>query len=238
MENNPVSEAIQPTTIVLKGIRDGILISLKNNQTWIQANKELICYIDQQKEFLKGARIVLNVGNFTLKAVELSQLRKSLSEMDLFLWAILSTSQTTIDTARTLGLDTEFDTPKRSPSGFESIAGIAGAEEAVFLCKTLRSGNRVEYHGNVVVLGDVNPGAEIIAGGNIIVWGKLNGLVHAGVDGDETAVVCALDLEPTQLRIADFIAVTPKRRGKAQPEIARLDSNKVIAEIWKPKKKK
>jgi septum site-determining protein MinC len=87
------------------------------------------------------------------------------------------------------------------------------------------------------VIGDVNPGAEIIAGGNIVVWGRVGGLVHAGASGDETAVVCGLDLHPTQLRIADQIAITPQRKGKPQPEMAKLIDGKVVAEIWNPKGK-
>jgi septum site-determining protein MinC len=84
----------------------------------------------------------------------------------------------------------------------------------------------------VVIFGDVNPGAEVIAGGNIIVWGRIRGVVHAGVDGDEKAVVCALDLAPTQLRIADKIAVSPKKQGKIQPETARLEGDRIVAESW------
>ncbi len=84
----------------------------------------------------------------------------------------------------------------------------------------LRSGGRVIFEGNVVVMGDVNPGAEIVAGGSVIVWGRLRGVVHAGAQGDEKAVVCALELAPTQLRIAGEIAVSPKKQGKSQPEVA------------------
>ena len=84
--------------------------------------------------------------------------------------------------------------------------------------------------GPVVVIGDVNPGAEIVSAGDVVVWGRLRGMVHAGANGDENAVVCALDLSPTQLRIAGKIALTPKRRGKPQPEIARLQDGQVVAE--------
>jgi septum site-determining protein MinC len=59
-------------------------------------------------------------------------------------------------------------------------------------------------------------------------------MVHAGAEGNEQAVVCALDLHPTQLRIAGQIAVTPKRKGKSQPELARLVDGMVEALLWKP----
>ncbi len=102
--------------------------------------------------------------------------------------------------------------------------------------RTLRSGFKISYAGHVVVVGDVNPGAEIIAGGNVVVWGRLKGVVHAGAQGDEEAVVCALELVPTQLRIADKIAIQPKRPSKPQPEMARIHDGQVVAEHWNPRK--
>jgi septum site-determining protein MinC len=63
-------------------------------------------------------------------------------------------------------------------------------------------------------------------------------MVHAGAEGNEQAMVCALDLSPTQLRIAGLIALAPKRRGKPQPEIARLTNGQVVAELWDPKREK
>jgi septum site-determining protein MinC len=80
--------------------------------------------------------------------------------------------------------------------------------------RTLRSGFSVRHAGHVVVIGDVNAGAQVIAGGSVLVWGRMRGMVHAGADGNEKAVVCALDLSPTQLRIAGLIATTPQRKGK------------------------
>ena len=106
----------------------------------------------------------------------------------------------------------------------------------MWIKRTVRSGVRLEYEGNLVVLGDVNPGAEVVAGGDIVVWGKLRGTVHAGAMGNETAVVCALDLAPTQLRIAQHIARSPdSRRRKPTPEVARVRDGQIVAESWETK---
>jgi len=88
----------------------------------------------------------------------------------------------------------------------------------------------------VVVIGDVNPGAEIIAGGDVVVWGKLRGLVHAGAYGDREAVVCALEMIPTQLRIADLITVSPAgpRDVEPIPEMASIKDGQIVAESWSP----
>ncbi len=74
---------------------------------------------------------------------------------------------------------------------------------------TMRSGQSVEHRGDVVVIGDVNPGAQIIAEGNIFVMGRVLGFVHAGSGGDDTAFVVANLLKPTQIRISKFISVPP-----------------------------
>lgn len=78
-----------------------------------------------------------------------------------------------------------------------------------FFYGTLRSGSSVEFPGNVIVIGDVNPGAEIIAEGNIVVMGKLLGFVHAGSAGNDEAIVISNILKPTQIRISKFISVPP-----------------------------
>ncbi|NJO83668.1 MAG: septum site-determining protein MinC, partial [Blastochloris sp.] len=95
------------------------------------------------------------------------------------------------------------------------------------------SGRTVHSTGHIVVLGDVNPGAELVAAGDVIVWGRLRGNVHAGAQGDRTAVVCALDMTPTQLRIADYITVSPAdKRRKPRPETALIREGQIIVKAW------
>jgi septum site-determining protein MinC len=146
------------------------------------------------------------------------------------LWAVLSESPITETTAQNLGLATRLSKP-RPILTHESIE-VLPEKAAKWIKGPLRSGGRILYEGNIVVLGDVNPGAEIIAAGSVIVWGRLRGVVHAGAQGDEKAVVCALELIPTQLRIAGEIAVSPKKRGKTHPEVAFLKNGQLVAEPW------
>ncbi len=101
--------------------------------------------------------------------------------------------------------------------------------------RTLRSGQRVRFYGNVVVLGDVNPGAEITAGGDIIVMGWLRGLAHAGSEGDGNAIVAAFRLNPTQLRIGEIIGRAPDH-GEAVlpevPEVAEVRDGRLVIDRW------
>ena len=214
--------------VQIKGIRDGLLVSL-GDAGWPVVQHALLERIEQQPAFFQGARLALDVGNQVLKTVDLAQLRDQLSERGIMLWAVISNSPMTEKTAQILGLATRISKPR--PQEAPAPKGIDD-ETALWVNKTLRSGTRVEFAGHVVVLGDVNSGAEVIAGGSVIVWGRVRGVVHAGAQGNRGAVVCALDLSPTQLRIAGEIAVAPERRSKPQPEIVRITNGQVQAETW------
>lgn len=224
--------------VQIKGIRDGLLITLGEG-TWEEVSQALLEQIDQQAEFLRGARLALDVGTHALKAIDLGRLRSQISERELTLWAVLSESPLTEQTSQTLGLATRLSKPPiERPAAAVSSAAKRENENAILVKRTLRSGFSVKHSGHVVVIGDVNPGAEVIAGGDVVVWGRLSGMVHAGAEGNEQCVICALDLSPTQLRIADKISLAPKRRGKPQPEMARIQNGQVVAEPWDPKRER
>ena len=92
---------------------------------------------------------------------------------------------------------------------------------------SLRSGQFIHYNGNVIILGDVNPGAEIIAYGNVIVMGTIRGLVHAGCNGNKNCIISALNLLPVQLRIANIITRLPDNEIVTKPSYAYIDDDKL-----------
>ena len=109
----------------------------------------------------------------------------------------------------------------------------------IMVQRTLRSGQNLHYDGNVVIMGDVNPGAEVVASGHVLVMGTLRGLVHAGATGEEEATVTALVLSPTQLRIAAHITRPPDggdTDAVKQPEVARIKNDVVIIEEYLPQR--
>lgn len=223
-----------PLSVEIKGIREGLLVTLGEGE-WADLRLSLLHQVHEKGEFFRGARLTLDVGNHPLPAADLSRLRDDLSGEEVILWAVLSNSPLTEQNARMLGLATQLSRPKPEPREMRlpetTVQGQDG-DRAILLRRTLRSGFKLEFPGHVTIVGDVNPGAEIVAGGDVVVWGHLRGVVHAGAEGDEHAVICALDLSPTQLRIAGQIAITPKRRGKPQPETARLLDGRVVADVW------
>lgn len=108
---------------------------------------------------------------------------------------------------RFLEVEIEFDSPKVlglhgiKRSFYKEIA----TSETKFHKGSLRSGQRIEYEGSLVIIGDVNPGAEVIAGENIVVLGALRGLAHAGAKGNRDAVIEAVEITSAQIRIADIV---------------------------------
>jgi septum site-determining protein MinC len=219
--------------IQIKGLRDGLLVSL-DDAPWENQRAALIAQVDAQPAFFQGARLALDVASQVLHVKELVDLRDQLSERGIFLWAVVSESPTTESTAQLLGLATRISKPRPEETRQFSVEDL-GEETALFLNRTLRSGTRIEFAGHVVVFGDVNPGAEVVAEGSVIIWGRLRGMVHAGSKGNKKAIIGALDLSPTQLRIAEEVAAALNPQQNPKPEVVRINTDgKLQAEIWQP----
>lgn len=91
----------------------------------------------------------------------------------------------------------------------------------LYLKNTVRSGVEIVHAGTVIVLGDINPGGTIVAGGDVFVWGSLKGIAHAGANGNRKALIMALKMDPTQLRIAELVARSPDNLPEDfDPEVA------------------
>lgn len=218
----------------IKGIKDGLLITMGEGD-WAELETVLLAHVDEKAAFFQGARVALDVGNHILRAADLGGLRDRLSNKGINLWAVLSNSPATEQTAQVLGLATRISIPRPERTIHPLDTNLAG-EGAVFVQRTLRSGFKVAHHGHIIILGDVNPGAEVVADGSVIIWGRLRGAVQAGVEGDASAVVCALEFSPTHLRIANFTLAVQSRKGKTGPETARVKDGTILLESWNPKK--
>ncbi len=133
------------------------------------------------------------------------------------------------------GMDLDRDQPVTKYSPITPVAAVQkeaetiSGEQTLLVRRTLRSGQKLHYDGNVVVMGDVNPGAEVACTGDIIVLGSLRGVAHAGIADRVDAMVFAFRLEPTQLRIAHYISRSPdeKEPQPLGPEVARVVDNMI-----------
>ena len=242
-------------TFAIKGIREGLVVTLPESfGAWPDALEQLEARLNASPAFFKGARMGLVVGLRHLSEDDIRAVRDMLLRHDVTLWALIGEKTSTQVAAAHLGLDTKLPARDLRPERVERVqpapvqpvtqepapAAVPQPAEvsdtAMIVRRTLRSGVRLHNPGSIVIIGDVHPGAEVIAGGDVVVWGKLHGTVHAGAFGDDEAVVCALDLAPTQLRIGRYFTRSPdERRRKAQPETGRVKSGRIEVVAWNPK---
>ena len=189
-----------------------------------------------------------NLGDsLTGTTVKIEQLNRSLSPEDVSYFYSLMQREYGLAPPYT---DEEIVASSQltSPSAKQPIRGIPAnppntsiyheslseeKEKAEFIRHTLRSGQVERFlEGNIVVIGDVNPGAEVTASGDIIILGNLRGIAHAGALGNIAATVIAMNMEPTQLRIGNVITRPPSRKHRRKPvmEVARIKQGNVIVE--------
>jgi septum site-determining protein MinC len=218
----------------IKGTRDGVSIILGEG-AWPDLLQELSVRLKGTR-FFRGAKVTLDAGEYVLEESDLRDLEKLLGQHDMGLYLVIAQDAQTRAAARALDVRAiSNDAPpvaERTPA--PPTTPIPTNGDGLLIHRTLRSGQAVQHPGHVVIIGDVNPGAEVIAGGDIIIWGRLRGVVHAGASGDNQAVVCALQLRPTQLRIGSHIARTPddKKKRSSVPEMAFVSAEGIVAKSW------
>ncbi len=220
--------------IRLKGDRQGLRLFLPDQIAFDELMTALQAQLERGEGFFRGADLMVDLGNRDISAEEVAQLAAKLQDWGVVLRAIGTDNRASRGAIRDAGLRSVPSTTAQAPAPAEAHArgGGAVAPDALFVARTVRSGQSIRHHSHVTILGDLNPGAEVVAAGDVLVWGRLRGVVHAGAMGEEKAIVCALDLSPTQLRIAGLAARSPEGGSSAGPEVAHIDQGRIIVEPW------
>jgi len=200
------------TDFSIKGFKEGLLITLGDGD-WDEVQFQLLSQIEEKSKFFSGAKVAVEIGERILHAAEMATLRDVLSDRGVKLFAVLENT-----------------------SGFGPA--VLDGKPAILLQKTIRSGTSIKYAGNVIVDGDVNPGAEILTTGSIFIWGKLRGSVHAGMEGSESETICAMEFDPINLRIANILLKDNKltRKFKRKPVRITIENGKLTTNYWENKK--
>jgi septum site-determining protein MinC len=203
--------------IVLKGNKDGLNVVIDMNR--FKDFNEMLQIVQEKlsrgKRFYKGATIKITMQLKLVSERELRNLKDILFEEFLIKDCIFE------------------DVDEKSSKIFSGI--YEGRTK--FIRKTVRSGQIINYPGNIVIIGDVNPGSEVFAAGNIIVLGTLKGAAHAGSTGNDKAIIAALRLEPNVLQIAETITKAPENGEKpSYPEVAKIKGKIIIVEPYSPNK--
>ncbi len=163
---------------------------------------------------------------------QLQAIATALSQQQLYIRKVFTSRRQTAVAAASAGYSVE----QQSPPG--NLAAVAKGsshplDDALYLQTTVRSGVEIRHRGSVILLGDVNPGGSIVAAGDILVWGRLRGVAHAGLEGNIQCRIMALKMEPTQIRIADFVARAPANSpAQLFPEVAYITNGGIrIAQV-------
>jgi len=231
----------QQAKVVFKGVGQDIHIILDPHAPFQEIDRELQEHLDRSGKFFLGAAVTLVVGARQLRDAQLHAIRQILTEHGLTIAEI----RASLSDAEQSSATAPVAAPMPSSSPVAPIrpshrrerpprVGDMARNNALLVKGPLRSGQRVYAENNLVIFGDVNPGAELIAGGDIIVMGTLRGVAHAGVPDDGAAIIAALSLKPTQLRIGHFISRSPELQEKhdAGPEIARVDAEQIVVDSF------
>ena len=169
-------------------------------------------------------RVVIEAGAWPLQCSQLQAIAQRLEQAGLQLEWVSSCEPSTLVASAALGLRSQAEDQE-----VQDAENLKNPDRNLHVHRgTVRAGEHLEVDGAVLVLGDVNPGARISARGDVLIWGRLRGIAHAGCQGARNARIVALQLRPLQLRIADAVA-----RGPEEPppegvtEQARLEGDEI-----------
>ena len=184
--------------------------------------------VSQGQGLLPGCRVVLDFGARPLtEEVVCSILSEFVFPSGVEVVAWITYDAASQDSLKRVGL-AATEPVAQAPTGNRKAMG-----PGLILHRSLRSGQRVEHRGDVIIAGHVNDGAEVFASGNVTVLGRLNGLVHAGYDGNESVAVVARSMEALQVRIGGKIGSL--ERGAlwwGKKVIAKVEDDTVIIDYW------
>jgi septum site-determining protein MinC len=181
----------------------------RKSSAWADALEQLKSTLNpDDRPWPDQTLVYLQTGDRLLDTRHLQELAEILTAHNLVLHSVATQRRQSAINAATAGFSVEQGAIDRSliNNDRQPSSNKDNPEDPLYVTMTIRSGAEIVHSGSVIIFGDVNAGAEIIAAGDILVWGKLKGKAHAGVKGNAQAVIMALHLEATQLRIADFIA--------------------------------
>lgn len=178
--------------------KDEIIIKIDDNAEQEQIVEELTSKISELSKMYQEEKTPIRVTGKILKNSELEEIKEIITnKIDV---------KVNFDTPTTLGLHSIVRSYKKDVE----------TSETLFHKGSLRSGQRLEVEGSIVVIGDVNSGAEVIAADNIIVIGKLRGLAHAGAKGNKEAIIAASTLDAVQLRISNIVREIDREQEEAK----------------------
>ncbi len=212
---------MKKNSIVIKGNKYGIVVVMDSDTSFDEIKNQLEEKLKESARFFGNGTMAISFEGRNLDDEQQKELLNVISESsDLNIACIIDHDEklTEIFKKSVEKIENIDDNKEDDPAPDSTPVVDVDKNTGKFFRGTLRSGQILESDTSIVVIGDVNPGASVSAGGNIIILGSLKGTVSAGMNGDEKAFIVALDMAPVQVRIGDTIARCPERQKKAKPE--------------------
>ncbi|MEQ2868809.1 MAG: septum site-determining protein MinC [Selenomonas noxia] len=199
--------------IKIKGENDGLMLEFPPDLSFLEIVEELSRKLDSGSGFfLRGTLVRVPRNRFSKEEfAELQELFRT--------HGLICRLEKPVPMRSASPVPPSPKPAAASVSPQEAMQDASELQRMLVIDKTLRGGQAVETEGSVIVFGNVNPGAQITAGGSVDIRGTCRGLVHAGAAGDSTAFIIADHLMPTQIRIANYVARSPDEPedfGKAE----------------------
>jgi septum site-determining protein MinC len=219
----------------IRGTREGVQIALPDGLDTADLLQQVGAALDTHGNAFRDAQVTLEYGTRRPSQDEAQQLHALLVARGVTLRDItVGTPEGRAALRRWGATPVRMATPDAQPAR-PARQRRSDERSALYVKQTLRSGAAVHSDGDLVILGDVNPGSDVSAAGDVIVWGALRGTVHAGANGDDSAIICALRLQPTQLRIGALVARPPDSREAMGdgPAGAFVDNGVIVVEPWR-----
>lgn len=207
---------MQDKPVVIKGFGDGFRIIIDPNISEEELVSEMQLALEPITNLIKGSHLYIHSGE------DDTELAKHLSPFLKKRFAVNSVTPFKDQTKIKADHKTRFRT-RESERGWKTTKS-----DVLLITGRVRSGQKIDTGKHLVVYGDVNPGAEVIAGGDIIILGCLSGTAIAGQKQDNNSVIFALDFKPTQIQINDIVGMGGNRKTKKEPEIAYLNDAKEL----------
>lgn len=207
------------TPVRIKGIGDGVCVTLDPALPADYLREELDKLFRRMKHLAVNARVTLDIGE-----------QDGYDELVEFLGNFLK---------ETFGVGSVSRPPKKRSFSEEEIrkrdmeqSWYHYQSDVLMLTGRVRSGQKVAARNHLLILGDVNPGAEVWAGGDILVMGSLRGIAAAGQPDNTDVIVLAMDFQPTQVQIGNFVAAGHPASSKRVAEFAHVEHNEIVVEDY------
>lgn len=209
----------QTPSVRIKGVGNSIWVTIAPHASFELIQAELARLFEPLKHLVHTARVVLDTGACPENGERLRQIRSYLKD--------------------SLNLN-EVVTPQENSRGGEKRIGMKDSRSIIsqygsntlVIAGRVRSGQSVHAKKHLIIMGDVNPGCELMAGGDILVMGSLCGTAAAGQPDNREAVILALDFRPIQVKIGDLVAAGPPAAGQGAAEIAHVENGAIIVDDY------